>query len=68
VGFGLAGGLVMVLAGSRVVEGFLFGVSPHDPLVLVSLPAVLGCIALIACVIPGWRAARIDPTIALRSE
>lgn len=65
---GLAAGFLIVLASSRVVESFLFRVSPHDPLVLVSLPVILGGVALIACAIPGWRAARIDPTIALRSE
>jgi len=68
VGFGLATGSLIALASSRVVESFLFGISPHDPLVLVSVPPILGCVALLACAIPGWRAARIDPTIALHSE
>jgi predicted permease len=68
VGFGLAAGLLITLASSRVLESFLFGISSHDPLVLVSVPPILGGVALIACVIPAWRAARIDPTIALRSE
>jgi predicted permease len=68
MGFGLAAGLLITLASSRVVESFLFGISSHDPLVLVSVPPILGGVALIACTVPGWRAARIDPTIALRSE
>ena len=68
VGFGLVVGLLITLVSSRVVESFLFGVSSRDPLILVSVAPVLGCVALIACTIPGWRAARIDPTIALRSE
>jgi predicted permease len=66
--FGLAAGLLATLAYSRVVGTFLFGVSARDPLTLVSVPPILGCVALIACAIPAWRAARLEPTIALRSE
>jgi predicted permease len=65
---GLAAGLLIVVASSRVVERFLFGVSPHDPHVLVGLPLVLGCVAVTACAIPGIRASRIDPTVSLRTE
>jgi predicted permease len=68
VAAGLAAGLVAVLAGSRIVESLLFGVSPLDPVVLITLPLILGCVALIACTIPGRRAARIDPIAALRTE
>jgi len=66
--FGLAGGLVLILVTSRVVGGFLFGISPRDPLTLLGVAAILGCVGLIACGIPAWRAARIDPTVVLRSE
>lgn len=66
--FGLAAGLLATLACSRVVGSFLFGISARDPLTLVSVAPILGCVALIACVIPAWRAAHIDPTVALRSE
>jgi predicted permease len=65
---GLAVGLLATLASSRVVARFLFGISARDPLTLVSVAPLLGCVALIACVIPAWRAAHIDPTVALRSE
>ncbi|HJR58362.1 MAG TPA: ABC transporter permease [Vicinamibacterales bacterium] len=65
---GVAAGVVMTLACSRVVDSFLFGVSAYDPLTLVSVVPVLGGGALIACAIPAWRAARMDPTVALRSE
>jgi predicted permease len=68
VAFGLAAGLLVALACSRVVGGFLFGVSAHDPLILLSVAPILGCVALIACAIPAWRAARVDPAVALRSE
>jgi predicted permease len=66
--FGLAAGLLVTLTCSRVVGSFLFGISARDPLTLVSVAPILGCVALIACAIPAWRAARVDPTVALRSE
>jgi putative ABC transport system permease protein len=65
---GVAAGILVTLACSRVVGSFLFGVSAYDPLTLVSVAPVLGGVALIACAIPAWRAARIDPTVALRSD
>jgi len=65
---GVAAGLVMTLAASRIVDRFLFGLSLCDPLTLVSVMPVLGGVTLIACAIPAWRAARVDPAIALRSE
>jgi predicted permease len=68
VTLGIAAGVVMTLACSRVVDSFLFDVSARDPLTLVSVVPVLAGVASIACAIPAWRAARVDPTIALRSE
>jgi predicted permease len=65
---GLAAGLMMTLASARVVGGFLFGVSARDPLTLAGVAPVLGGVALLACVIPAWRAARVDPTVALRAS
>ena len=65
---GVAAGMVMTLGCSRVVGSFLFGVPGYDPLTLVSVVPVLGGVASIACAIPAWRATRVDPAIALRSE
>ncbi len=65
---GLAAGLLMTLAWSRAIGSLLFGVSARDPLTLVSVAPLLGVAALIACAVPAWRAARIDPMAALRSE
>ena len=65
---GLVAGLVGTLACSQVVERFLFGMSGRDPLTLAIVAPVLVCVALIACAVPAWRAARLDPTVALRSE
>jgi predicted permease len=67
-GIGVALGVAGALATSRVLAGFLFGVTPTDLAVFVSVPAVLGIVALGACVIPARRAARVDPVTALRSD
>jgi ABC-type antimicrobial peptide transport system permease subunit len=65
---GTAVGLLATLACSRVLSRFLFGMPAHDPLTLLSVTLVLTVVALLACIIPAWRFARLDPTIALRSE
>ena len=67
-GIGVALGVAGALATSRVLAGFLFGVTPTDASVFVSVPAVLGIVALGACIIPARRAARVDPVTALRSD
>jgi putative ABC transport system permease protein len=61
LGFGLAGAFAI----RRALETQLFGVQPMDPLVLLSVAAVLGVVAFLACAIPARRAARIDPLVAL---
>jgi predicted permease len=65
---GVATGMVMTLAGSRIVDSFLFGVSAYDPWTLATVVPLLGGVTLIAGAIPAWRAARMDPAVALRSE
>jgi len=62
--FGLAGGLYA----SRFVETMLFEVAPFDVASLVLPLGTLLLVALLAAVIPAWRAARVDPVIALRNE
>jgi predicted permease len=61
-------GLLATLSCSRVISRFLFGVPAHDPLTLLSVTLVLTVVALLACIIPAWRFARLDPAIALRSQ
>jgi ABC-type antimicrobial peptide transport system permease subunit len=65
---GIAIGVPAVLLAARAVSGRLFGVAPHDPTTLVSATAVLLAVALLAGVIPGSRAARVDPSAALRHD
>jgi predicted permease len=53
---------------SRYLETLLFGIKPFDVFTYVTVAALLLAIALIACVLPGRRAMRIDPAVALRIE
>jgi ABC-type antimicrobial peptide transport system permease subunit len=65
---GIASGLVLSFALTRVLSGSLFAVSPHDPLVFASVPLLLMLIALAATWLPARRITRLDPVIALRRE
>jgi putative ABC transport system permease protein len=62
--FGIGGGAAL----TRVLHTLLYGVSANDPATFVSTAALLGSVALLACLIPATRAARVDPAIALRVE
>ena len=64
IGVGLIGAVVL----SRLLASLLYGVGTHDPLTFVTVPVVLGTVALVASLVPAWRAARVDPVIALRTE
>jgi hypothetical protein len=68
VGVGVVIGVAAALALGRLVSSLLFGVTPSDPSILIGSAAVLCAIGLVASIVPGWRAARIDPVIALRSD
>ena len=65
---GCVAGLVAAILASRVLASFLYEVSPHDPWVLVASAAVLLGIASCASLLPAFRAARIDPIVAIRCE
>jgi macrolide transport system ATP-binding/permease protein len=68
VGIGLALGLVVALAGTRVMGSLFVGIKPSDPLTFIVVVLLLTGIALFACWIPAYRATRIDPLAALRYE
>jgi putative ABC transport system permease protein len=63
---GLGAGLFAAVAVSRLVSSFLLGVSPGDPLTFLGAATLLAGVSLAACSVPAWRAARVEPTQALR--
>jgi len=65
---GAAAGLPVALALGKVIESQLYGVTPHDPLLIAAAVAVLTAVALAAAFVPARRAASIDPVRALRGE
>jgi putative ABC transport system permease protein len=65
---GLLAGLVSTVAAARVLTSMLFETSPHDPVTLAAITVLLAAIALLACLLPAYRATKINPIEALRSE
>ena len=68
VAIGIGAGLVLSLAGTRLLSAFLLGVSPTDPVTFGVITIGLAAIAFVACAVPASRAAAVDPLKALRSE
>ena len=64
---GMAIGLALALAASRLLGALLYGISPTDPLTFGVVMLLLGSVAGLAAVIPALRASRLDPLVALRS-
>jgi ABC-type lipoprotein release transport system permease subunit len=61
-------GLVGAAAASRALVTLLFGISPLDLFTYLAVIALLATISSVACWIPAWRAAHVDPAITLRAE
>lgn len=65
---GMAVGLALAVAASRLIASQLFGVEPGDPITLAGVAASITLVALAACWVPAWRASRLNPVDALRAE
>ncbi len=65
---GLAVGLVISLIAARWMRDLLYEVKPLDPAVFAAVAATLLIVAVLACLVPAWRASRLDPIQALRTE
>jgi predicted permease len=61
-------GIALAVPGARLLDGFLFGVEPLDPVTFVAVPLVLVAAVLVAVYLPARRATRVDPVKALRTE
>jgi hypothetical protein len=67
-GLGVLLGAAGAVAASQAITALLFGVSPLDPATYLGVVAVLAGVAMIACGVPAWRAAQVDPASTLRAD
>ena len=65
---GIGIGALAALALTRVLQGQLYGIHATDPLTFAVTAVVLAAVALLASLLPGLRATRVDPAVALRTE
>ena len=65
---GVGIGIAAALALGKVVASLVYQVKPSDPVTFVGVAALLGLIALFACIVPAYRASKVDPVVALRNE
>ena len=68
VAIGLAAGAIATMATTRVAASLVFGVQPGTRAMLMAPLMLMATVAIAAIVIPAWRASRVDPLVALRSE
>jgi putative ABC transport system permease protein len=68
VAIGVSLGALLALAATRLVAAFLYGVTASDPLTLALSALILAAVAMAAGLVPAWRAADVDPMVALREE
>jgi putative ABC transport system permease protein len=67
-GMGLAAGMFGAFAGGRLLQGLPVSVRPPDVVTAAPMAALIAVVAIVACLVPAWRAAVKDPIGALRSE
>jgi putative ABC transport system permease protein len=61
-------GIAAGFAGTNLMRGLLFSITPTDPATFVAVPVLLIVVALLACYVPARRAMQVDPLVALREE
>ena len=66
--YGLVLGLAASVGAVRFIQSMLYGTNPLDPAIFAAVAATLLATAALACLVPAWRASRIDPMRALRTE
>jgi putative ABC transport system permease protein len=67
-GLGIALGIAGAIAASQAIAAMLFGITRFDLVTYFGVIALLGIVSALACAVPAWRAARVDPAITLRTE
>lgn len=66
--YGLVLGLLVSVGAVRLIQSMLYGTWSLDPTIFAAVAALLLVVASLSCLVPAWRASRIDPMQALRSE
>jgi predicted permease len=66
--YGLVLGLAVSAGAVRLIQSMLYGTRPLDPAIFAAVATTLLVVASLACLVPAWRASRIDPMQALRTE
>ena len=65
---GIVLGLAGAAAGTRLLEGMLFGITPLDPATFIAVSSVFAIVAMCASYVPARRATTVNPVVALRTE
>jgi putative ABC transport system permease protein len=65
---GIGAGAMGALVAARILEKLVFGVSASDPLALAAVAGTLALVALLASMVPAYRASRVDPLAVLRAN
>ena len=68
VGIGIVLGIGAAVGFNRLISALMFGVSATDPLTFAAVSATIIAAALLACLVPAYRATKIDPMLTLREE